>query len=346
MTSRNEQDLVFRARFEDDASEDMERLQDDIDELDSGMGSLNLSAVTAGLALFGVGIGASQLVSGVSEANDRMARVNASLKLLPDNAQTGIIAMRESFGELGGRIAETDTAIEQAAINIANASGGIVPSMAEIEGAFNLAAATGTDVETAAYAIGQALAGNEEPLNALVDQSGRDYHSLASVLDDVAGAAEDAVDPMDRFTNAMNQAFEVLNNDENLEKSKTILDRIMGGTFIGQAENAIGLWNKYWEAVRGGTGENAGFDSLEDALNDPDVQDILGLTGKDLSPVDPFDTSNSSSLPPGIQNIIINGGVFSDEETIRRFVDKLEAQLRLRDRTGVGVGSSPYTGGN
>ena len=54
-SSNNEHDLIFKAKFEDEASEDMQSLGDEVEDLDKGMGGLSLSSVTAGLAMFGGG---------------------------------------------------------------------------------------------------------------------------------------------------------------------------------------------------------------------------------------------------------------------------------------------------
>lgn len=258
MTSSNTQDLIFKAKFEDDASEDIQNLDKDVEGLDSSMGGLSMSAVTAGLAMFGVGVGVQQVISGSVEAHKRIVATKALIKLLPESAQSALNDLAPFYAEIANTVGATNLEVEETAVAITTASGGIAPSVQELALAYDLIAATGTDSATAAAAIGEALRGNMEPLQGLLGDK-YNLHELEEVMGDLAGTAAEAKTPIDDVTAAWREMLEELATAEGQEKAaiNVIASMIPGGQIMLDAKAA---WDAYWKARRGGDGEDPAFD--------------------------------------------------------------------------------------
>lgn len=203
MTSNsNEQDLVFKAIFEDEASDDMAGLGDEVDDLDKGMGSLSLSSVTAGLAMFGVGVGVNQVVGAVQESITRMGSLRAAMSLLPEATQDSLENMGPAFLQIADDMAATSLEVEEMAVAISRSAGGAVPSIENIEFAFALMKLEGLEAGAAADLVGQALQRNEDPLNTLLDPGGKSYISLIAAQEKYIAIAKDVVTPIDDTTRA------------------------------------------------------------------------------------------------------------------------------------------------
>ncbi|MAH46582.1 hypothetical protein CMI37_12195 [Candidatus Pacearchaeota archaeon] len=291
MTSNNTQDLIFKAKFEDDASEDIQNLDKDVEGLDSSMGGLSMSAVTAGLAMFGVGVGVQQVISGSVEAHKRIVATKALISLLPESARSALNDLAPFYEEIGNTVGATNLEVEETAVAITTASGGIAPSVEELALAYDLIAATGTDSATAAAAIGEALRGNMEPLQSLLGDK-YNLHELEEVMGDLAGTAAEAKTPIDDVTAAFREWNEELATTEGQKDAAidVIAAMIPGGTALLDAKN---LWDMYWSAMRGEDGE------------DPDAPEVekppLEMSGGGMG---------GGMIPKAVEQALIQEGVY------------------------------------
>ena len=263
----NEQDLIFRARFEDEASEDIQNLNEDIESTNKSMGGLGLGAVTAGLAMFGLGVGATQVSGKIQETAARIGQVDAKLAFLPAHVRDAM--NKTDFSDLAVQVAATELEIREAFAGIANAAGGAIPTMDELKLAFDLARTTGVDLATAADAVGQALMGNLEPLNDLVDRSGKNFVSLNLAIKELGPIADDSITFIDHLTVGFRELGEELSRGD-FSFIKESLD-------ISPPQNVIDDWNAFWDAVTRG-----GFKKLGEELAGGDFSFIK--ESLDISP--------------------------------------------------------------
>lgn len=203
----NQQDLIFKAKFEDDASEDIQSLDKDVENLDGSMGGLSMSAVTAGLAMFGVGVGVQQVIQGAAESHKQITATRAMIKLLPESAQQALHELAPFFNDIGDAVGKTNNEVAETAVAITTASGGIAPSIDELQFVYDLMAATGADAATAAAAVGEALRGNEEPLQTLLGDK-YNFHSMNEALDKLRGTAQEAKTPLDEIAKTFKEIGE------------------------------------------------------------------------------------------------------------------------------------------
>jgi len=259
MTSQNTQDLIFKAKFEDDASEDIQSLNDDVENLDSSMGGLSMSAVKAGLGMFGVGVGVQQVIRGASETHKQITATRAMIRLLPESAQSALNDLAPFYDDISRTVGASNLEVEKTAVAITTASGGIAPSIDELQFVYDLMAATGADSAEAAAAVGEALRGNQEPLQNLLGDK-YNFHEFNEVMDTLAGTARDAKTPIDDLSTAIKNVHNDLlaaetygrdfwqpwlnESDEVKEKAqemKDFLDQLFGRT-AGEAGGGGGAY--------------------------------------------------------------------------------------------------------
>ena len=294
MTSKNTQDLIFKAKFEDDASEDIQNLDKDVEGLDSSMGGLSMSAVTAGLAMFGVGVGVQQVIQGSVEAHKRIVATGALIKLLPEAARSGLNDLAPFYEEIGRTVGATNLEVEETAVAITTASGGIVPTVEGLTFVYDLMAAAQTDSATAAAALGEALRGNMEPLQSLLGDK-YNVKTLEQAMGALAGTAAEAKTPIDDVTRAFREMNEELATTEGQKDAaiRTLANLVPGGTLILDAAE---LWDQYWSARRG---ENV------DGEDDPEAH-------KPIPP--PLEMSGGGfgggMIPGGIETEMMESGVY------------------------------------
>lgn len=341
-SSSNEQDLVFKARFEDDASEDIQNLDEDVQGLDSSMGGLSLSAVTAGLAMFGVGVGVSKLVGTVQDTTHAAAALKAQIVLLPDGTQEAINAMRDDFDSIGLSLAATGLEVEDVAVGIAASSGGIVPSIADIEAAFALMRTKGIEAGEAADIVGQALQGNEEPLNNLLDPSGRSYISYKQVLEDLVPVAQSLITPIDRLSAAIRSSVEDLTDLNFLAENFFELGFGDDPPQWGPKDSDIDSWDDIINKAKEffGLGETGSLpDTLREMREDSETLGGLGLSSEqqgNLSPVNPLPGFNGSGIT-GFGDIHIHMGDVDTAARAQELARKIDQQLRNLARGGTGT---------
>ncbi len=235
MASQSTAEAVLMFRAKDEASKEIERLHKQIElfqarannpeikELNgqlermkteaggagNNMLSLTRNAVGAGLAMFGLSVSLRELVSTTQRLTDIESRLDATLTILAPR-------MREAFenvdvGALAREFATTESEIEGIIATIINNAGDVELSAEElaeaVRQAFGVMVLSGADASQAAAAVGQALQGNEEPLNRLVDASGR----YRVNLEDASKAAEihkDNITPIQHIWAAAQRQFE------------------------------------------------------------------------------------------------------------------------------------------
>ena len=211
MTSGNSQDLIFKAKFEDDASEDIQSLDKDVENLDDSMGGLSMSAVGAGIAMFGVGVGVQQVITGAAESHKQITATRAMIKLLPESAQQSLHELAPFFNEIGDAVGKTNMEVAETAVAITTASGGIAPSIDELQFVYDLMAATGADAATAADAVGEALRGNQEPLQMLLGDK-YNFHEMNEVMGKLKGTAKEAKTPLDEISKTVREVGEAFSS--------------------------------------------------------------------------------------------------------------------------------------
>lgn len=324
MTSNsNEQDLVFKARFEDDASEDIKSLDEDVQGLDNSMGGLSLSAVGAGLAMFGVGVGVQQVIQGAVESHKSLVATKALIQLLPEAAQVGLADLAPFYTEIGNLVAATRNEVEETAVAITRAAGDQVPSLEQIAFAYDLAAATGADMATAADVVGFALQGNLGPLNDLLDPSGRNYVSLEGAMSDLKDTATEAKTPIDDVTKALRR------QSEEIATTEGQLDFLFGSLI--QTKDA---WNALFEVISKGT---AGGESTRDIGSAGQILDVPTQT---LVEQGAFGVGAAGAgaaflgVPPVSIGITINGDVDSAQR-LAVIMRQVELQIRNIYRGGI-----------
>lgn len=235
----NEQDLVFRAKFEDEASEDIQSLNEDIESTNKSMGGLGMGAVTAGLAMFGLGVGVQQATGKMQETANRIGQVDAKLAFLPDHVKAAMDEM--DFSDLANEVAATELEVKEAFAGVANAAGGAIPTMNELKLVFDLARTTGVGLAEAADIVGQALAGNLGPLNDLLDKSDKNFVSLNEAINELGPIADEAITPIDHLTASFRELAEQISTGD-FSFVKRSLD-------LSPPQVVIDDWNRFWAAV-------------------------------------------------------------------------------------------------
>jgi hypothetical protein len=362
-SSSNEQDLIFKAKFEDDASEDIQSLDKDVEGLDKSMGGLSMSSVTAGLAMFGVGVGAKKVADTVQETTHKAAGLNAEIVLLPKDTQVALGEMEKEFTQIGLDVAGTGLEVKDVAVGIAASSGGIVPKIEDIQAAFALARTKGIDLGAAADIVGLALQGNEEPLNNLLDPSGRSYISYKKVLEDLVPASEEAITVTDRVSAAFKSSIEQLTDLNGL--AETFFAGMDGKEMPdwGPDDGAIEDWDEFFNGINEGyktaigwaldmiglgkddvgrvgidtTGSGHLSSELQSTKARQDVRDYLGIGDADMTPVThngKIGVSGFDQLTSGLitANITINADSDVAGSKISR---EIANQLLNLQRTGV-----------
>tara|TARA_R110000824_G_scaffold2646_6_gene12236 strand:+ start:1576 stop:3027 length:1452 start_codon:yes stop_codon:yes gene_type:complete len=209
MTNRNDIETVIRIRSKDEASADLNRVGKAAGGSQRALGGLSRAFTAVGLGSIGAGVALKMVTDLASQSARREVELEVALRRLGPAVTDSYHALEPFFKDLGNDVNATKEDVETTFKEIVRASGGIAPSLEQVAGAFDLAAGHGTDVSTAAKAVGEALAGNIEPLRALVDPSGRtSFAGLAAELEHVKGAAADAVTPLDVLKTDMREVGE------------------------------------------------------------------------------------------------------------------------------------------
>lgn len=316
-SSGNEQDLVFKAKFEDDASEDIKSLDGDVENLDESMGGLSMSSVAAGLAMFGVGVGVQQVIQGSIEAHKRITATKALMSLLPEAAQMALADLAPFYSEIGDKVGATNREVEETAVAITTASGGIAPSLQELQLVYDLIATTGTDSATAAAAVGEALRGNQEPLQAILGDK-YNFHSLEEVLGKLGGTAEKAKTPLDDLTASLRTL-----QQEGVDEDSGLMSIINSLTAIPGL--ALAAMNALDELNEPTVGEGLQVhDDLEQELID---QGVFGVGAAGAG-------AFASGEKPMSIGITINGDVDSAQR-VAIIMRQVELQIRNIYRGGI-----------
>jgi hypothetical protein len=335
--SNNEQDLVFKARFEDDASEDIQSLDGDVESLDSSMGGLSMSAVGAGLALFGVGVGVQQVVQGAVESHKRMTATRALIKLLPEAAKEALSELQPFYEDIGKTVGATNLEVEETAVAITNATGGIAPSIDQLQFVYDLMATTGAGAAEAGDAVAESIRGNQKPLQDLLGDK-YNFRNLEEAMALLAGTAEESKTPMDDITRILRNWNEELATSEGQE---SLLRNILPP--VSAILDSINLWDDYWDAVHNDEEINNPWDYITNPggdapigssgqVHDPLEQQLIdqGVYGVGAAGMGSFATGNQ----PVSVGITINGDIDSAQRA-SVIMRQVELQIRNIYRGGI-----------
>lgn len=328
MRGGNEAEVVIAFRAENEASAELEDIRNEAREADRGFQGLNRSTIATGLGFLGLGFGAKEAIQNFQEFNQSQGQIQARLDLLGPAAQKAFDDLKPAFDGIGNTVAATEREIAEAfSIIIAN-SGGIAPSALELAGAFDVARAAGVDFETAAAAIGQALQGNLEPLQQLLDPSGRkSIPSLAVGLDTVKDSAREAITPIDRLTASFREMGDAISESLDEDPAQFFTDMLSGINPVIAALNALNkLLNPpdqpdQTEAFRGG------------AISDINRQFLSAAQAAGIIP----SLGNLTPVPPAGPTIIFNSPLIDSDERLNELISRLEAAIRNNNRNGIGI---------
>lgn len=150
-----QQDLVFVMRARDEASPQMERVGDNVTGLQRRMGSLRRTLTTVGLAAGTFGLAAVGAARVMEDVRQRVTETGFALELLGPQIQQAFQEMRPAFQDIAEEAQTTENRVGEAFTIIARSSGGLVPRLQDVKGAFDLAAVSALSVAEAADAIGR-----------------------------------------------------------------------------------------------------------------------------------------------------------------------------------------------
>lgn len=336
MRGSNEAEVVIAFRAENEASAELEDIRNEAREADRGFQGLDRSVIATGLGFLGLGFGAKEAISNFQEFNKSQGEIQATLDLLGPAAQRAFDELKPAFDDIGETVAATEREVAEAfAIIIAN-SGGIAPSVDELAGAFDVARAKGVSFEAAAAAIGFALQGNLEPLQELLDPSGRrSIPSLAAGLEDVKGASRDAITPIDRLAKSFKELGDELSKAANI-----VVGDPFGNLVTGPTLDAIEEFDR-------------GVGAIIEKLG---LSGLIGLAGGESAPTggglqvpSAAEYSSRLGLAQGQGYIGVGGGVLGQPaqqlvfnisiggQAIDPVVILLEQHIRNNNRNGINI---------
>lgn len=330
MRGGNEAEVVIAFRAENEASEELKDIRNETREADRSFQGLNRSTIATGLGFLGLGFGAKEAVQNFQDFNKATGEINATLDLLGPEAVKAFKILKPEFEKIGITIAATELEVADAfSIIIAN-SGGIAPSAKELAGAFDVARAKGIDFATAAAAIGQALQGNLEPLQILLDPSGRrSIPSLAVGLDRVRDAARDAITPIDTLTAKFRGMGNALSESLNEDPLQFFIDMLAGINPVILALSTLNeLLNPSAQPDPLGAFTGGG-------ISDINRQFLSAAQGAGIFPP----LGNLTPVPPIGPTIIFNSAIIDSDARLNELISRLEAAIRNNNRSGINISS-------
>ncbi len=328
MRGQNDAEAVITFRAEDEASEQIREIREQSEEASKGFDGLSRGMVGTALGFLGLSFGAKELVDNFQDVARSNASVEFSLALLGPGAVKAHDEMSDEFRGIAEDVAATEREVSEAFTIIIQNSGGIAPSIGELGGAFDLARLKGITFEDAAARIGMALQGNLEPLEELLDASGRkSIVSLARVLQDAAKHADDAVTPIDRLTAKLREFADSLVDIAN-EEEPTVFEKMLNAispltpAFRALAD-AMGLFNDEADKTFGIEAFQTG------GISDEQRSFLSSATAAGIIP----DVSNLTPVTP----ITLNIGSVDSDSRLNELVRRIEEIIRNNNRNGTNV---------
>jgi len=347
VVNSNDAEAAIVIRAVNEASEELETLQEDVDDTSESLFGFSRNAVATGIAALGLSFGLNEALDAAGKAQDIDAQTDAILRLLGPEVQKAFDDLTPLFDDVGNSVGALERDVKRAALVITQNTAGIVPDIDELAFAFDLAAATGADLDTAAAAVGQAMQGNVAPLNALLDPSGRSYVSLDAAMEDLVGTSAEAESGFDKLQRRMGEAIEEVGSfiDELLEvaQKETEFDfsfftdfftdtipQVFNDAISFIADAAGNMWDGFKENF---------VDPITDFFKNviPDLwQGFLDLI-PDLNILG-LNIGNNSGGDGGGSGftVIVNGNVES-RETAAELARQVNRSLRETNRRGVNV---------
>lgn len=194
MTSQH--DTVLRFIAEDEASEDMGRLQERTEGLQRGFAGLNRGMLALGLGTISTGVAFRFVLTRSEELRQSMVNMGVLMETLPVNITQAFDELKASgaFAALADEIGVTEREVEEMFLNIARHSLGVKPSIDDVAGAFGIVKSGASDAGGAAELMGGKLRGLHQPLMEL----GGGMRDAESVTREFARAARESTDDWDR----------------------------------------------------------------------------------------------------------------------------------------------------
>lgn len=355
--------IIIRAVNE--ASEELEQIQQDTDATNESMFGFSRAAIGAGLAALGLSFGLDQLIDASSESARSQASLQGTIKLLAPGLEAVIDEMEPHFERFADAWALTQSEVEGVVAEIIRNAGDAIGSTDDLAQAMLATAIVAgiarVDMETAAAAVGQAFQGNMGPLNDLLDETGRNVVELSDLFDeDLVEAAADSVTELDklkaRFGRVIEGAARLANHLlENPLDWETWLSLITNpiGALLDLILEAVPALQDGMDALQEWFNEQASkiaerfidgfFDPLKEFFTETlpkwleeNVPDFLrpgsgGFLGGFFGVGNDTGGDGSSTV-----HVVINGNVDSPERAAE-FARQVNRQLRETNRRGVNV---------
>ena len=208
MQSNNEAEIAITMTAKDEASEEMANVRDEAQGMNKDFGGLSKSMVATTLGFFGMSFGVMKAVDALQDSRDHVLGIDSAIAVLGPNAKDSMEKFEPAIGTISDIVKEADEDVRKALQNILTGSGGIEPTAQDIVTAFAVASGFGVPVEEAASAIGQALGGIMDGINAIVDPSDRNpVDSLEELYGDLVGVFVDSRSTTDEITAAWNELW-------------------------------------------------------------------------------------------------------------------------------------------
>lgn len=328
MRGNTDAEAVITFRAEDEASEEIKEIREQTEEADKGFAGLSRGLAGTALGFLGLSFGAKALADNFQEVIQSNASVGFSLELLGPAAVQAHDEMSDEFKGIANDVAATEREVSEAFAIIIRNSGGIAPSIAELTGAFDVARLAGIPFEEVAAKIGLALQGNLEPLELLLDPSGRkSIVSLAQALKIAADNADDAISPMDRLNAKFRELGDSLAEIALEDDAPDFFDRLLRSILpVTVAAEALS-------------------DALSNPVGDNEDNPILGPLGIEQTPVN-LDAVTMGGVGGGVIGIgfttplVFNINalqVGSQQQFIDQIIREIQNQLRNSNRDGTNV---------
>ena len=154
-------------RARDEASRQMKDVANRTEGLSRGFQGLGRSMAAVGLGSIGLGVGVRLIAGEMVEARQHIEQTNFIIATIGPAAQKAFDEMAPHFDAIADKAGTISRDVEEAWAAMIQASGGVAPSVEQVQAAFDLAKTMGVDAETAARAIGSAMIGDLEPLRQL-----------------------------------------------------------------------------------------------------------------------------------------------------------------------------------
>lgn len=284
--SSNRRDLVIAIQANDEASQELENIGQESEETGQSFAGLGRSIAGLALGMFSLTAVAPQLTRAMDATADSVGEAQFTANLLGPAFTQALEEAEPAFREIAQFAGTTESEVRNAFTELQRQSGRADVSLSNLRRTMAVAEVANIGTAEAARLVGQALAGNEEPLQELLGPFG--YASLNEVLAEGEQQFDDAQTELEAFTGALERAAESLAEGEFIQALEDLVTAIGELSDVGdvafsiavdfligdETQELINWFADRWDDLTD-LSRQLGFDFDLDFGIDVDTQDVI-----------------------------------------------------------------------